>query len=190
MEVPLEIAFKKVDKTPEIDALISEKIARLEHVCDHMSSCRIAVEKPQRHQHRGNPYYVRIEMTVPPGHDLVVKELSSKGDMHDPLPVVIKKAFSSAERRLKELVDRQQHEVKTHPHQQVMGIVQKLLPEEGYGFIKAIDTGSDIYFHKNSVLHQDFNCLQVGTGVRFVSEEGEKGPQASTVEIVYKPGPH
>ncbi len=188
MQVPLEIVFKKVNRTPQIDQLISDKAAKLERACDHLSSCRIAIEKPQEHQQRGNPYRVRIEMTVPPGHDLVVAEESSKGDMHDPLSVVIKKAFSSAERRLKKLVDLQQYEVKTHPHQQVMGIVKTLMPDRGYGFIQEIDTGSEIYFHKNSVLHNGFERMQVGTGVRFVTEEGDKGPQASTVEVMFKSG--
>ena len=67
-----------------------------------------------------------------------------------------------------------------------MGIVQKLFIEDGYGFIRTIDTSDEIYFHKNSVLHNDFDKIKVGTGVRFVSEIGDKGPQASSVEIIDK----
>jgi hypothetical protein len=47
-----------------------------------------------------------------------------------------------------------------------------------------------IYFHRNSVLEGDFDRLEVGTGVNFFEhdDEGEHGPQASTVRIVDKPG--
>ena len=38
------------------------------------------------------------------------------------------------------------------------------------------------------MLHDGFDRLEIGTAVRFEQEEGEKGPQASTVQIVDKPG--
>jgi cold shock CspA family protein len=58
---------------------------------------------------------------------------------------------------------------------------------EGYGFLMTPD-GRELYFHRHSVLHDDFERLAVGTEVRFEEEEGEKGPQASTVQVVNKPG--
>jgi cold shock CspA family protein len=65
--------------------------------------------------------------------------------------------------------------------------VYKLFPEEGYGFLKTPD-GREIYFHRNSVLNNEYDRLEIGTGVRFVAEVGEKGLQASTVLVVDKPG--
>jgi cold shock CspA family protein len=66
-------------------------------------------------------------------------------------------------------------------------VVTKLFRDEGYGFIKTRE-GRDIYFHRNSVLHHDFDRLTIGTAVRFEEEEGEKGPQATSVQVVDKPG--
>jgi cold shock CspA family protein/ribosome-associated translation inhibitor RaiA len=186
MQGPTTISFKDSIKTPEIQDLIERKIAKLERFCDYMISCRVIIEQPQRHQERGNRYRVRIDMKVPPAHELIVDEPSSKGDMHDPLHVVVTKAFHKAQRQLKELVEKQRGDIKTHPWQQVMGLIQALFPDRDYGFIRTIDTGQDIYFHRNSVLHGQFPDLQLGTGVRFVTQEGEKGLQASSVEIVYK----
>ena len=60
--------------------------------------------------------------------------------------------------------------------------VNKLMPDESYGFLKTLD-GREIYFHRNSVLHEGFDRLKVGTEVNFVEEEGKEGPQASTVKI-------
>lgn len=188
MQGPMSISFKDVNKTPEIQKLIEKKIAKLEHFCNYLISCRVIVEQPQRHQEVGNAYRVRIDMKIPPAHELVVNEPSSQGDMHDPLHVVITKAFHKAERQLKQLVEKQRGDVKYHPHQQVMGIVNSLFPTQAYGFIRTVDTQQDIYFHRNSVLHGEYDDLQLGTGVRFNVEDGDKGLQASTVEIVYKPG--
>jgi cold shock CspA family protein len=66
-------------------------------------------------------------------------------------------------------------------------IVTQIFPEEGYGFIKTLD-GQEVYFHQNSVLHGDFDRLELGTGVRFIMTQGDKGPQATTVQVVNKPG--
>jgi cold shock CspA family protein len=60
--------------------------------------------------------------------------------------------------------------------------VSKLFPEQGYGFIET-RAGAEVYFHRNSVLNHAFDRLTTGTEVRFVEEEGEKGPQASTVAV-------
>ena len=184
MKVPLEIAFKGIRNTDELDALIREEAAKLERVCDYISSCRVIVEMRQKHQTVGNPYRVRIDMTVPPGHELVVKREPSQGDMHDPVEIVIKNVFDSAVRQLRKLVEQQRGDTKTHPEQQVMAVVNRIFPDQEYGFLKTVDTQQDIYFHKNSVLHHDFDRLIVGTGVRYTAQEGEQGLQATAVQIV------
>lgn len=187
MKIPLEIAFKGIEHTDEVEALIREEADKLGRVCSYMMSCRVAVERRQQHQNVGNPYRVRIDMTVPPGHELVVKREPSKGNMHDPLDIVIKHAFTSAARQLRKLVELQRGTVKSHPDQQVTAVVHKLFPQEGYGFLRTVDTQDEVYFHRNSVLHDDFNRLAIGMGVRYAAEEGDKGLQATSVHIVDTP---
>lgn len=187
MQVPLEISYRGIEKTDDIDTLVRQKVAKLEQVCDFLISCHVAIEKPQKHQRQGSPYRIRISMRVPPEHELIVKQEPGEGDMHDPLSTVIRRCFQSARRELKKIVDLQRGEIKKHPQQEVGALVSQIFPEKGYGFLKTIDD-REVYFHKNSVLHGDFDRLEVGTGVRYVEKEGEKGPQASTVQIVDKPG--
>jgi cold shock CspA family protein/ribosome-associated translation inhibitor RaiA len=187
MKIPLEIAFKGIEHTDEVETLIRGEADKLDRVCDYMMSCRVIVEKRQQHQEVGNPYRVRIDMTVPPGHELVVKREPSKGDMHDPLDIVIKHAFTAAARQLRKLAELQRGTVKTHPEQQVTAVVHKLFPLEGYGFLRTVDTQDEVYFHRNSVLHDDFSRLAIGMGVRYMEEEGEKGLQATSVQIVDTP---
>lgn len=186
MNVPLEISYHNMDRSETIDRLIRTKVEKLEQVCDHLSSCRIAVEKAQ-HEHAGNPYRIRIDLTVPPGHELVVTRNPGEGRPHERLPTVVRRAFDAARRQLQDLTEQQRGQVKRHAAQEANAVVLRLFPEQGYGFLKALD-GREIYFHRNSVLQRDFDRLEPGTGVRMVEEMGEKGLQASTVEIVDKPG--
>lgn len=187
MIVPPEITFRGVEKTEEIESFILEKINKLERFCDHISSCRIAVEKRHQHQQTGQPFRVRIDIRVPPKHEVVVSSDSGGGDIHDDLHTVLKEVFDVAGRKLKAVAEKQRGDTKKHPQQETRAFVSKLFPEEGYGFIKDLD-GREIYFHKNSVLHDEFDRLDVGTGVHYAEEPGEEGPQASTVQIVDKPG--
>jgi cold shock CspA family protein len=53
---------------------------------------------------------------------------------------------------------------------------------EDHGFLESLD-GLEIYFHRNSVLNGGFAKLKPGMRVTYVEEEGENGPQASTVKI-------
>jgi cold shock CspA family protein/ribosome-associated translation inhibitor RaiA len=186
MQVPLKITFRNVQKTAPIEDLIRAQAAKLERACDHIISCRVAVERPQKHQKSGNPYRVRIDVTVPPEHELVATREASEGDLHEQLATVIRDAFSAMRRQLRKLVEKQHGDIKTHPAQEVAGFVTRLYPEQGYGFIKSLE-GQEIYFHKNSLPEDDFDRLEIGTGVQWNEEQGNNGPQATTVRIVDKP---
>lgn len=185
MQVPPEITYRNVAKSEAIDNLIREKIQKIEKLCEQVMSCRVAVEKKHEHQKTGNPYRVRIEISVPPGHDLVVKKESTGGDMHAALSTVIRNAFDAAFRQVKKLNEKQQGKTKVHPRQEVAAFVSRLFKDEGYGFIRTVNE-QEFYFHKNSLVNDDFDDLNVGDGVRFTEEMGEKGPQATTVQLVEK----
>jgi cold shock CspA family protein/ribosome-associated translation inhibitor RaiA len=187
MNVPLEISYRNVVKTDTIDNLIRDKAAKLDRMCDHLVSCRVAVERPHQHQQSGRDYRVRINLKLPPGHELVIVRESTEGVLHQRLDNVIREAFNAAQTQVRGLTAKQSGRIKRHPEQEVMGIVENVFPEDGYGFIRAAD-GHQIYFHENSVLQGDFERLVRGTGVRYSETEGDNGWQASTVQIVDKPG--
>ncbi len=188
MRVPLEITFRGIPSDEDIKSLVQQKAAKLEMVAENLISCRVAIEKKQKHPQSGSPYRVRVNMRLPPGREVVVDSgESGEGYIHDELSTVVREVFDIALRQLKKVSDQQQDEVKEHPMQETSGIVVRLFTDNGYGFLKTL-TGREIFFHRNSVLNKDFERLEVGTGVRFVEEQGEKGPQASTVQIVDKPG--
>jgi cold shock CspA family protein/ribosome-associated translation inhibitor RaiA len=183
MQEPLEIVFRDVPRTEALENLISEEIGKLEKVHTNITGARVAVEKRQSHQWGGSPLLVRVELHVPPSHHLVAEHCPGEGGRHDSLETIIRSTFKAARRRLSKLVEKERGETKTHPEQELRGVVTKLFPEEGYGFLESIE-GREVYFHKNSVLQDGFDSLEIGTGVAFTEETGASGPQASTVRVV------
>src|SRR5215218_7791781 len=179
MQVPLEISTRWIDLSPPLEAELRKRADRLERHTDRITSCRIAVECPTGNHHQeGGPYRVRVDITVP-GSELV----ADKSD--EELYAAIRQAFDAAERQVETWSQRRRGDVKT----QVLppeGQVVRLFSEEGFGFIAGPD-GREVYFHRNAVLDPPgFESLQVGARVRFRSEEGFEGPQASTVSLVGK----
>lgn len=185
MQVPLEMTLRDVPHRNEVEDSIRSRVTRLHRFAADIVGCHVTVEQPQRHQRSGSPWRVRIEVHLPPKKYLVVTREPGENDMHTELPTILRHAFEAMERRVKETVRRRRGDVKMH--EEPRALVSRIVHDEGYGFIRAGD-GQEYYFHRNSVLHNDFERLAVGTEVRFEAEEGEKGPQASTVQIVAKPG--
>ena len=205
MEIPLKVTFRNMPPSKAVEASIHEKAGKLESFYDRIMSCRVIVEAPHRHHHKGKAYQVRIDITVP-GSELVInrapkrleaakllplkqseKDLSerhepSKHAAHEDVYVAIRDAFNAAGRRLQDYARRQSGAVKVH-EPAAHGRISKLFPEEGYGFLETPD-GREIYFHDHSVLQPGFDHIAVGTEVRFAEELGEKGPQASTVRVI------
>ncbi len=186
MRVPLQISFHGMEKSDFVEDWINKEVKKLEQICDHLISCHVGIKYDQKRKQTGNPFRIRIEMRVPPGHNLLVTHETGIKEPAGEVRTALQHAFKSARRRLKELVDKQQGTIKVHPEQEAVALVSKLFREEGYGFLKTID-GEEIYFHKNSVLHNDFDRMEIGTGVNYFPEMGEEGMQASSVQIVDKP---
>lgn len=187
MKIPLQITFQDIPPSDAVEAKIREAAAKLEKFYPDIMSCRAVVSAPQKRQRTGKHYHVRLDVSVP-GKELVVNREPGDRDAHVDIYVAIRDAFTAMERMLRDHSRQKQGMIKqdvTAPH----GRVSKLFPKEGYGFIET-PGGAEIYFHRNSVLNNGFSKLKAGTEVRYAEEEGEKGPQASTVEIVGKETRH
>ena len=195
MQVPLEFSTRDLPDTTSDHAkeMVREQVAKLEHQAQDIIACRVAVERPQHNQRSGNQYRVRIETTLAPGKRLVVSQEPTDNDPGDSLRHVVKSAFDAMRRQIKAERERRRGDVKSHAVaggrvDEAIGFVVRMFPMSGYGFIQSVDDGHDVYFHHHSVIHNDFERLAVGTQVRYVETLGEKGPQASTVQLIDKPG--
>jgi ribosomal subunit interface protein len=173
--IPLQITSRNVELTGEIEHFIHKKSEKLDKFHRDMMSCRVLLEVPHRNRNSGLVYNARIDLAMP-GKDIVIRR-----EAHEDLHRAITLAFEAALKRLQAYARRKRGEVKRH-EEAPRGRVASLFPEQGYGFITALD-GRDIYFHRNSVLNENFETLDVGTEVVFIEEEGLRGPQASTVRL-------
>jgi cold shock CspA family protein len=179
-----EIIFHDVDRSQWVESYIAERADRLERFAQGITRCHVTLSQEHGKHKKGNRYSVMVEVRTPPQHDLAVRKQKEIRDMPSQLPALINLAFGAIERQLKKTAQLRRGEEKTHDGQP-RGLVEKLF-DEGYGFIRAAQDNRQVYFHRNSVLHGDFERLAVGTEVRFNPEEGEEGLQASSVQVVGK----
>jgi cold shock CspA family protein len=181
MQIPLQMTFRGLDSNPELEATAHRYARDLEEVCDHISSCRLAVEKEHHVSRSGRPYRVRLAITVPPGHEVVVDEDTNHGSPDEGVEQTMNSAFKKARRQLKDLTEQQREEVKVHPEQVTVAVVDKLFDD--YGFLRTPED-REVYFHRNSVVNADFEDVRVGDGVAFTEDIHEEGAHASTVRVV------
>lgn len=182
MHIPLQITFRDMEQSDAIEKAVREKAEKLDQFADIMS-CRAVVQMINKHQHKGTMYQVLLDITVP-GAEIAVSRDRGRDHSHEDVYVAIRDAFNAARRQLQDHHRVSHQKVKAHevpPH----GRVTELASEEGYGRIETPD-GRSIYFHRNSVLNGGFSELEIGSEVRFAEEQGDEGPQASSVQRVGK----
>jgi ribosome-associated translation inhibitor RaiA len=134
MGYPLQITFRDMPPSAAIESQIREKAAKLDLFYDRIMSCRVIVQAPHRHHHKGKAYQVSITIGVP-GPDIVInhpaKRLSvdqsaaleataraenhrpSKHGAHEDVYVALRDAFHAAERKLQLYARRQNGAVKS-----------------------------------------------------------------------------
>jgi ribosome-associated translation inhibitor RaiA len=96
MDVPPEIAFRNVEPTDAIRALIAEGIDALEKVHPRITSCRVMIEEGTR----GIPH-VRLDIGIP-GSELVVDREQPGDAAKREVPQLVRDAFDVARRQLRE----------------------------------------------------------------------------------------
>jgi cold shock CspA family protein/ribosome-associated translation inhibitor RaiA len=180
MQSPVQLTFRDSLPSPALSAHVEKRAAKLDTFFDRIVKCHVVIESPHRHSKHGQRFHVRIDLHVP-GKELVVSR--TPDEAREDARAAVDDAFGEAERLLEEFVRQHAFDTKAHvkaPH----GVVAKLFPDRGYGFIAADGDGHEIYFHANSLLGTRFEKLTVGSRVRFAEEDGDKGPQASSVHVL------
>src|SRR5438132_3697835 len=110
MQLPVHITYRGLEKSDKINDLIMSYAARLDKFCDHINRCDVAIEQPNHNHRKGNPFRVRIDVTVAPGHELVAEDSETQNESHQPLQRAVHDAFKMMERELRRLVEKQRRE--------------------------------------------------------------------------------
>ena len=108
MNIPLQVSFRNLEHSDFIEARIREKVEGLEKYFDRITSCRVVVEAPERHHHKGKLYHLRIELGVP-GKEIVVSRKHHDDHSHEDVYVAIRDAFKAAKRQLEDYTRKMGH---------------------------------------------------------------------------------
>ena len=185
MDRPLEIAFHNIHSSETVEAEIRAHVDRLETRFPHLIGCRVSVEALHRNHSNGNLPEVHIVLSVP-GKDLVVSHEPKKAEQkrnHPTLHSVLKDKFKAAERQLESFKGKLREDTSKPTGSALAGQVMLIEPGADHGYLLN-STGSQLYFHRDSVTNGEFATLRVGTPVHYVEEEGDAGPVATKVRLV------
>jgi ribosome-associated translation inhibitor RaiA len=99
MGVPLQITFRNMSASAFVRARIGDQAERLARRHPRLLDCRVVVEAPHRHHHKGKLYAIAIELAVP-GASLAAHRNRDGRHAHEDIYVAIRDAFTAAERQL------------------------------------------------------------------------------------------
>lgn len=190
MQIPVEITFRDIEHSDAVEARTREWVGKLERVYDRITRCEVMVSQPHHRHRKGNAFSITVRLTIP-GGEVVSSHDPGPDGAHEDVYVALRDAFMAAKRQLEDAVRaRLRRDVKQHNGgDRVHGVVTFLDVEKEWGWIEP-DDGRRIYFHRNSVLDGKMDGIAIGDEVRFAEEQGNEGPQASTVEIIGNNGKH
>jgi len=184
MDRPLEIAFHNMEPSPAIEEEIRQHVEKLEKRYDHLIGCRVSVEALHQQHQTGNVHEVHIVLSVP-GRDLAVSREPQKAKERYANPNIrtsLRDAFKAAERQLESFKGKQREDTAKPGASAVLGQVTQIEPGQDHGFILT-NTGTQLYFHRDSVTDGRFEDLREGDSVHYVEEAGDAGPTATKVRM-------
>ncbi len=112
-QVPLQITFRNMDKSPAVEKAVADRIVKLERFASDIIRCKVTVEAPHKHHSKGNIYHVSVDLHLP-GAEIVVNRDPSRNHAHEDVYVAIRDAVNAAKRQLEDFVRMRRGNVKTH----------------------------------------------------------------------------
>jgi cold shock CspA family protein/ribosome-associated translation inhibitor RaiA len=171
----LEIESRNIVMAPRWKINIETRMAELRRKYEDLTHGRVTLTKNLHHKKLPNVAGTLIVVTLP------VRQTVTARKEDKTFEESIKTAFDAIASELRKFREkRSRTEVRTAPIPPFRGVICKLFSKEGFGFILK-EGGGEVYFHKHALQGLTFEELNDGTDVVFNLEDGEKGPQASTV---------
>jgi len=173
----LHIESRNVDMTPQWKTEIEERMVDLQRGHDDITHGRVTLTK-NRHHKKDQRVAEAVVVVTLPGRRTITARKEEKT-----FEEAIRAAFLAVEIELRKIREKRATKEVRLPTVPMRGVICKLFPREGYGFILK-EGGGEVYFHKNAVHGFKFEELGDGQEVAFNMEDGLKGPQATTVNPV------
>lgn len=176
--IPFEIAYDNQEPSADAERHVPRGVERLERVSPDLIAVHVTLTRRHGRHATGSLHHVHLRL-VRPGQDVSVSRTPPAHAESESLVSAIGEAFDTARRELIERRDVRRGDVKAHEGQH-RGEITELFPD--YGFIRGSDDRL-VYFHRNSVVGHAWDEIHPGDPVCFADEQGDKGPQATTVTV-------
>ncbi len=105
MQNALQITFRDMEPSPAVEAAIREQVEKLEAHTRGILGCKVMVEAPHKHHHKGRLFHVRIDLTIP-GDEIVIGRNHEDVAEHEDCYVAVRDAFRAAKRVLTKTLER------------------------------------------------------------------------------------
>lgn len=173
----IRIDSRNVAMTPRWKTEIEERLADLQRGHDDITHGRVTLTKNRHHKKARLVAEAVVVVTLPGRHTMTARKEDKTFEE------AIRAAFDAVAIELKKFRDKRANKEVRVSQPPLRGVITKLFPKEGYGFILP-EGGGEVYFHRHAVHGMTFEELEDGTEVAFNAEQGEKGLQATTVNPV------
>lgn len=103
-----QITFDGVLRSDAIEGYIRDEMENLSDVDGHVTSSTIVVTQPRPKHFSGDPYRLRVRLTVEGGPDINVNHDPGAGRRHDAMQIAVRDTFRIVRKRLEDAIRRRQ----------------------------------------------------------------------------------
>lgn len=111
MKIPLQVRFHNLEPSLSIETAVRKHAEKLELFRDDIVSCRVTIESPHKHKHKGRLYHIVIDVRTE-GDEIAVSRMPDDEQAHEDIYVAIRDAFNAARRQLQDRLKIQRGHVK------------------------------------------------------------------------------
>lgn len=102
MKSAVDVVYRDLNSSAALNDIITKKLEKLNRYTDQIVHSRVVLDIPHNHKHKGKQFRASIELDIK-GHPVAITQDDES------IHVAVRDAFSSAERKVKQLVDRQRN---------------------------------------------------------------------------------
>ena len=99
MKPAVDVVYRDLDSSAALNDIITKKLEKLSRYTDQIIHSRVVLNAPHQHKHKGKQYRASIELDIK-GHPVAITQDDES------IHVAVRDAFSSAERKVKQLAAR------------------------------------------------------------------------------------
>jgi ribosomal subunit interface protein len=100
MKPAVDVVYRDLDSSAALNDIILKKLEKLNRYTDQIVHSRVVLDVPHNHKHKGKQFRASIELDIK-GHPVAITQDDES------IHVAVRDAFSSAERKVKQLAARQ-----------------------------------------------------------------------------------